>query len=96
MRKPSLLKLAFKQLLKILGVLTWCMGIILMNEKDEDLNDSIIYCKFIYAKKTKVAWDITLWEQESIKSTQFEEMQVIFNYHTSEMVHGRYMFKPFY
>ncbi len=32
-RKPSLLKLAFKQLLKILGVLTWCMGIIIMNEK---------------------------------------------------------------
>jgi hypothetical protein len=24
-----------------------------MNEKDKDLDDSIIYCKFIYAKKTK-------------------------------------------
>jgi hypothetical protein len=41
-KKPSLLKLASKQLLKILGILAWCMGIILMNEKDEDLDDSII------------------------------------------------------
>jgi hypothetical protein len=36
------MKLAFKQLLKILGILAWCMGIIFMNEKDKDLDDSII------------------------------------------------------
>jgi len=41
-RKPSLLKLASIQLLKIIGILAWCMGIILMNEKDEYLDDSII------------------------------------------------------
>jgi hypothetical protein len=36
-KKLSLLKLAFKQLLKILGILAWCMGIILMNENDKTL-----------------------------------------------------------
>jgi hypothetical protein len=40
-------------------------------------------------------WDATLWGK-SIKTTQFEEMQVVFNYQALEMVQGQYMFKVFY
>jgi hypothetical protein len=37
-------------------------------EKDEVIANTITKCNLSYVRKTKVAWNATLWEQESNKS----------------------------
>jgi hypothetical protein len=50
----------------------WGYGSILLNasshlEKDEDLKDSITSSRIAYARKTKMAWDPTLWVRSLVK-----------------------------
>jgi len=82
--KPPLLKLALKIMLKILGNSNWGVVYIpwdafLWIEKNEELGDIIFYCKLFYVRKANV----TLWEWESNKSIQLEEMQTVFDFHAS-------------
>jgi hypothetical protein len=77
--KPPLVKLASKILLKILGISNWGVGYIPRNafsqiEKSDELGNTILQCKLSYARKAKLAWNATLWEQESNKSIRLEEM----------------------
>jgi hypothetical protein len=79
-----LVKLASKIMLKILGNFNWGVGYIpwdafLWIEKNKELGDIILYCKLFYVRKANV----TLWEWESNKSIQLEEMQTIFDFHAS-------------
>jgi hypothetical protein len=50
-------------------------------EKDEDLKDAIISFKIAYANKTKVVWDLILWEREFSKTIRTQEMEVVLNFH---------------
>jgi hypothetical protein len=73
---PPLVKLISKILLKILGIFNWGEGYIPWDawiEKSEELGDTF-QCKLFYVKKTKLAWNATLWKREFSKSTQLEEM----------------------
>lgn len=97
-KKSPLVKVAQKHLSQILGILAWRYGNILQYaffrlEKDEDLGDAITLFRVIYTRKVKVAWDPILWDQESSKTTRAHEMQMILDFHASEMVHGQYAIK---
>lgn len=72
-------KFDYEQLLKILEISTSNVGNIPKNafsqmEKDEDLGDVIIQCKFNYVKKTKVVGD-----KKFNKTMWFKGMQIILN-----------------
>ncbi len=72
--KPPLVKLTSKILLKIFGISNWGVGYnpryaFSRIGKSEKLGNTILQCKLSYARKTKMAWNATLWEQESNKST---------------------------
>ncbi len=74
-----MVKLASKILLKIFGISNWGVGYIPQDafsriEKSEELGYTIFQCKLSYAKKAKLTWNATLWEWESNKSIQLEEM----------------------
>ncbi len=60
-RQPSLVRLASKMLLGIIGILAWGVGFIPQSawahfEKDENLVEAIQASKLAYAKPLKVAW----------------------------------------
>jgi hypothetical protein len=61
--KPTLVKLASKQLLKVLGLNAWGVGIVFQNatsrmENDEDLQEIIRSTHCVYAWWLKMAWDV--------------------------------------
>ncbi len=61
--KPSLVKLASEQLLKVLGLNAWDMDSVLRDatsrmEKDEDLQGMIRSTRCIYARQLKTTWDV--------------------------------------
>ncbi len=68
------MKLASKQLLKVLGLNVWCVGNVPRNatsrmEKDEDLQGMIRSTCCVYARQLKTTWDVKNWDRESSKTS---------------------------
>jgi hypothetical protein len=66
--KPSLVKLASEQLLKVLGLTAWGVGSVPRDatsrmEKDEDLQGIIRSTRCAYARQLKTAWDAKYWDK---------------------------------
>jgi hypothetical protein len=92
--KPTLVKLASEQLLKVLGLNAWGMGSVSQNvtsrmEKDEDLQKIIRSTHCVYAQQLKMARDVKNWDQESNKANRIEQLTDVLYFHESRMVHGR-------
>jgi hypothetical protein len=73
--KPTLVKLASEQLLKVLGLNAWGVGNVSQNatsrmEKDEDLQEIIRSTRCVYARRLKMAWDVKNWDRESSKASR--------------------------
>jgi hypothetical protein len=65
--------------LQILSIPTWRYDTIPQDafshlQKDEDLKDAITSSRTTSTKKAKVAWDATLWDQETSKTTHAQEI----------------------
>jgi hypothetical protein len=77
--KSHLVKFASKILLKILSISNWGVRYILRDafsqiEKMKNLVTPSFNVSYLYVRRAKVAWNATLWEQKSYKSTQLEKM----------------------
>jgi len=73
--KTPLVKLASKQLLKVLGLNVWGMGSVPRDassrmEKDEDLQGMIRSTRCLYARQLKTAWDVKYWDRKSNKTSR--------------------------
>jgi hypothetical protein len=91
-----LVHLAFEILLNIIGIPAWGLGFIPQSararlEKVENLVEIIWASRIAYAKPLKVAWRVRNWTLESNKCNQAKEMDAIFKYHDSKIIHGRYI-----
>ncbi len=65
--KPTLVKLASKQLLHVLGFNARGVGSMLQNatswmENDENLQEIIRSTHCVYAQQLKMAWDVKNWD----------------------------------
>jgi len=65
-KRPLLVRLAFKILLGIIGILAWGVGSIPQNawtplEKDENLIETIWATRVVHAKPLKIAWGVRNW-----------------------------------
>jgi hypothetical protein len=65
--KPTLVKLASEELLKVLGFNAWGVGSVPRDatswmEKDEDLQGMIRFTRYVYARQLKTAWDVKNWD----------------------------------
>jgi len=74
-RQPLLVRLAFKMLLGIIGILAWGVGFIPQSAwahfgKEENLVEAFWASIVVYAKPLKVAWGIQYWTLESNKATK--------------------------
>jgi len=70
--KPGLVKLASKQLLKVLGLNAWGVGSVLRNaasrmEKDENLQGIIRSTRCVYARQLKTTWMSNIGIESPIK-----------------------------
>ncbi len=73
--KPTLVKLASEQLLKVLGFNAWGVGSVPRDatsrmEKDEDLQGMIRSTRYVYARQLKMTWDVKIWDRKSSKTSQ--------------------------
>jgi hypothetical protein len=72
--KLALVKLASKQLLKVLGFNVWGVGSVPQDatsrmEKDEDLQGMIRSTHSVYAGQLKTTWDVKNWDRESSQTS---------------------------
>jgi hypothetical protein len=82
--------------LGIIGILAWGVGFIPQSAwarlvKDKNLVETIQASRIAYAKLLKLAWGAQNWTLESNKQNRVKEMDVISEYHDSEIIHGRYI-----
>jgi hypothetical protein len=73
--KPPLVRLASKQLLKVLGLNAWGVGSVPRDatswmKKDEDLQGMIWSTCCVYARPLKTTWDVKYWDRESNKTSR--------------------------
>ncbi len=92
--KPALVKLASKQLLKVLGLNVSGVGSVPRDvasrmEKDEDLQGMIRSTRCVYARQLKTTWDVKNWDQESSKTSRTKQLADVLDFHESIMIHGR-------
>jgi len=92
--KPGLVKLALKQLLKMLGLTTCGVGSVPRDaasqmEKDEDLQGIIRSTRCTYAQQLKTTWDVKYWDRESNKTSRTKQLANVLDFHESRMIHGR-------
>ncbi len=78
-QNPPLVKVVQDHSLQILSIPTWRYDTIPQDafshlQKDEDLKDAITSSRTTSTKKAKVAWDATLWDQETSKTTHAQEI----------------------
>jgi hypothetical protein len=74
-----LVKLASKQLLKVLGFNAWVVGSVPRDatsrmEKDEYLQGMIRSTHCVYARQLKTAWDVKNWDQKSNKTSRTKQL----------------------
>jgi hypothetical protein len=87
-----LVKLASKQLLKVMGLNAWGMGSVFQNatsrmEKDEDLQEIIRSTRCVYPRRSKMAWDVKHWDRKSNKVNWTKHLIDVLYFHESRMVH---------
>ncbi len=92
--KPTLVRLALEQLLKVLGLNAWGVGSVARDatsrmEKDEDLQGMIQFTYCVYARQLKMAWDVKNWDRESSKISRTKQLVGVLDFHESRMIHGR-------
>ncbi len=92
--KPALVKLASKQLLKVLGFNARGVGSVPRDatsrmEKDEDLQGMIRSTRCVYAWQLKTTWDVKNWDRESNKISRTKQLADVLDFHESRMIHGR-------
>ncbi len=92
--KPTLVKLASEQLLKVLGLNAWGVGSVPRDaasrmEKDEDLQGMIRSTRCVYARQLKTEWDVKNWDRESSKTSRTKQLVDVLDFHESRMIHGR-------
>ncbi len=88
------MKLASKQLLKVLGLNAWGVGSVPRDvasrmKKDEDLQGMIRSTRCVYARQLKTAWDVKNWDRESNKTSWTKQLVNVLDFHESRMIHGR-------
>jgi hypothetical protein len=89
-----LVKLASEQLLKVLGLNAWGLGIVPRDatsrmENDEDLQGMIRSTCCVYARQLKTAWDVKNWDRKSNKTSQTKQLADVLDFHESRMIHGK-------
>ncbi len=92
--KLALVKLASKQLLKVLGLNVWGLGSVPRDatsrmEKDEDLQGMIRFTCCVYARQLKTAWDVKNWDREFSKTSRTKQLADVLDFHESRMIHER-------
>ncbi len=89
--KPTPIKLASSHILQLLGMTTWGVGAIPLNvqAKLEELALVIWATWAKYAKALKGAWRGHNWKFTSNNMVQRKDIDLLMQYHDSEMIHGQ-------
>jgi hypothetical protein len=92
--KPPLVRFAFEQSLKVLGLNAWGVGRMPQDaksrmEKDDDLQGMIRSTRCVYARQLKTTWDVKYWDRKSSKTSWTKQLADVLDFHESRMIHGR-------